>query len=256
MVIHDAMAVMLSWLPFTAKRSMGIVPQADSTCPTLSPLLEHPRLRDIAENTDVKPVLGAARMLSKDSMLPDDHLFTALLRTGLVQDMLFLFDSEQHIAYLVIDLGTDVCGHAKIVHGGLLSSICDETYGALVYCMKQSGAIGPEPAVTANLNINYRKPVPREACLFCTAKMVKMEGRKMFLEAVMTDINSEAVYVDSTTLFINIKHKEVKAEAVEPPKNSEACPQDADQPDMGPEDVTQWHSEPRYTNLLKHIGLQ
>lgn len=53
---------------------MGLVPPKDATCPTLSPLLEHQRLRDIAENTDVKPVLGAARMLSKDSMLPDDHL--------------------------------------------------------------------------------------------------------------------------------------------------------------------------------------
>lgn len=91
--------------------------------------------------------------------------FTALLRTELVQDMLFLFDAKQSIAYLVVDLGKDVCGHAKIVHGGLLSSICDETYGALVYCMKQENAIGPEPAVTANLNINYRKV---RSCLHCS----------------------------------------------------------------------------------------
>lgn len=83
--------------------------------------------------------------------------FTALLKTGLVEDMLFLFDAKQPTAHLVIDLGKDVCGHAKIVHGGLLSSICDESYGALVYCMKQEKVIGPEPAVTANLNINYRK---------------------------------------------------------------------------------------------------
>lgn len=85
--------------------------------------------------------------------------FTALLKTFLVQDMLFLFDANQTTSYLVIDLGKDVCGHAKIVHGGLLSSICDETYGALVYCMKQAKVIGPEPAVTANLNIDYRKVV-------------------------------------------------------------------------------------------------
>lgn len=86
--------------------------------------------------------------------------FTALLKTSLVQDMLFLFDANQRTSFLVIDLGKDVCGHAKIVHGGLLGSICDETYGALVYCMKQANVIGPEPAVTANLNINYRKVVP------------------------------------------------------------------------------------------------
>lgn len=83
--------------------------------------------------------------------------FTALLKTDLVQDMLFLFNASEKTAYLVIDLGKDVCGHAKIVHGGLLSAICDETYGALIYCMKKAQVIGPEPAVTANLNINYRK---------------------------------------------------------------------------------------------------
>ena len=95
------------------------------------------------------------------------------------------------------------------------------------------------------------QPVPREACLLCRAKMVKMEGRKMFLEATLSDINSAAVYVESTTLFINMKQKEVKAEPTNPPEKSEA----AQKLDMGPQDVTQWHSEPRYTNLLKDIGL-
>lgn len=74
MSIQEAMNVLLSWLPYTAKKSMGMVSKTDNTCPTLSPLLEHPRLRKLAENEDVKPVLGAARMLSKDSALPDDHL--------------------------------------------------------------------------------------------------------------------------------------------------------------------------------------
>lgn len=72
MPIQDAMNVLLSWLPYTSRKSLDS--RAEDTCPTLSPLLQHPRLRDLAENTDVKPVLGAARMLSKDSILPDDHL--------------------------------------------------------------------------------------------------------------------------------------------------------------------------------------
>jgi acyl-coenzyme A thioesterase PaaI-like protein len=83
--------------------------------------------------------------------------FTALLKTSLVKDMLFLLNIDDLVAYLAIDLGPDVCGHAKIVHGGLLSAICDETLGSLVYGMKQKGILGPEPAVTANLSINYRK---------------------------------------------------------------------------------------------------
>jgi acyl-coenzyme A thioesterase PaaI-like protein len=87
--------------------------------------------------------------------------FTSLLKTGLVEDMLFLLEQKPGTkdmqAHLVVDLGRDVCGHAKIVHGGLLGAICDETFGALVYSMKQKRLLGPEPAVTANLNVNYRK---------------------------------------------------------------------------------------------------
>lgn len=103
--------------------------------------------------------------------------------------------------------------------------------------------------------VRVLQPVPREACLLCTAKMVKMEGRKMFLEATMCNINSETVYVESSTLFINMKQKEVLAESTKPPEASDNGLQDTGQADMGPQDVSQWHSEPRYTNLLKHIGL-
>lgn len=95
--------------------------------------------------------------------------FTALLKTGLVRDMLFLFNTATREAHLAVELGADVCGHAKIVHGGLTSSICDETFGALVYALKQGRALGGEPAVTANLSINYRAvrpcwlaPLPRQ----------------------------------------------------------------------------------------------
>lgn len=83
--------------------------------------------------------------------------FKALLKTGLVEDMLFLYDSKNSEAHLVILLGRDVCGHEKIVHGGLTSSICDETYGALVYAMKQADLLGAGIAVTANLSVNFRK---------------------------------------------------------------------------------------------------
>lgn len=86
--------------------------------------------------------------------------FTALLKTKLVEDLLFLFDEEQSVAHLVIKLGRDVCGHAQIMHGGLTSSIFDETFGALVYVMKQRRLLTADLAVTANLNLNYRKVRP------------------------------------------------------------------------------------------------
>lgn len=74
MMIQDTMNTLISWIPYTVRKSMGMVARTTETDPTLSTLLQHPRLQKLAENSDVKPVLGAASMLSKDGSLPDDHL--------------------------------------------------------------------------------------------------------------------------------------------------------------------------------------
>lgn len=85
--------------------------------------------------------------------------------------------------------------------------------------------------------------------------MVKMEGRKMFLEATITDTNTEVTYVDSTTLFINMKKKFPQSTPVETVKDVTVESKPSDDIDTGPVDISQWHSEPRYVNLLKDIGL-
>jgi hypothetical protein len=69
--MQDILAVLRRWLPYTV---LGASSDVDHTCPTLSPLLNHPGLRDLARDVDVTPVLGAARMLSDDSLLPSDHM--------------------------------------------------------------------------------------------------------------------------------------------------------------------------------------
>jgi hypothetical protein len=74
MAIEDFVAILLQWLPYTARRAIKVPVKEDDTHPSLSPLLQHPGLAELASNPNVKPVLGAARMLSKDSNLPDDHM--------------------------------------------------------------------------------------------------------------------------------------------------------------------------------------
>ena len=44
--------------------------------------------------------------------------FTAFLKVGLVNDMLCLYSSETQEFHTVVGLGSNVCGHPKIVHGG------------------------------------------------------------------------------------------------------------------------------------------
>lgn len=53
----------------------------------------------------------------------------------------------------VVHIGSSLCGHPGIVHGGIISAIFDNAFGWLFLAHKM------KPAFTANLNINFRKPV-------------------------------------------------------------------------------------------------
>jgi hypothetical protein len=46
------------------------------------------------------------------------------------------------------------------------------------------------------------QPMPATAKVLCTAKIQKIEGRKVFVEASIDDLNSEEHFVDATALFI------------------------------------------------------
>jgi len=91
------------------------------------------------------------------------------------------------------------------------------------------------------------QPVPTESCVLCSARIAKLEGRKMFLEASICHMDSKAHYVDSNALFINMK-----------PGSESIVKQQASGPlgDLGIEtDVSKWNDEPRYSSICKDIGL-
>ena len=70
MPVQEILGVLQRWFPYTA----GAARTPTSDCPTLSKLLKRPELESLANNPDIQPMLGAARMLSGDSLLPDDHM--------------------------------------------------------------------------------------------------------------------------------------------------------------------------------------
>lgn len=59
--------------------------------------------------------------------------FSTLLHTGLLHDMLCLYNGERQQFHTLVTLGANVCGHPRITHGGRLPapSYCDPcaTYG-------------------------------------------------------------------------------------------------------------------------------
>ena len=63
--------------------------------------------------------------------------------------------------FRLISSSTQNCRHDRgIVHGGLSAMIIDEALGVLVYMLKRDSVLGPGPAFTAHLGVDYKKVWP------------------------------------------------------------------------------------------------
>ncbi|KAK7689648.1 hypothetical protein QCA50_007441 [Cerrena zonata] len=60
---------------------------------------------------------------------------------------------DESESYIFMHVGTGLCGHEGIVHGGLLATILDESLGR-ISILNLPDKVG----VTANLNLNYKAP--------------------------------------------------------------------------------------------------
>eukprot|EP00744_Colponema_vietnamica_P004082 GILI01006153.1.p1 GENE.GILI01006153.1~~GILI01006153.1.p1 ORF type:complete len:239 (-),score=25.01 GILI01006153.1:36-677(-) len=109
----------------------------------------------------------------------------------------FITDNKDYLLG-VWQLGPGLCGHPKIVHGGVSAFMFDETFGWM-------GAANLGRSFTANLNVNYKRPmiVDESGSLFVVFKVYvdRREGRKLFLKASCIDENDN-MYSDATCLFL------------------------------------------------------
>lgn len=71
--------------------------------------------------------------------------------------MLCTFNAKKREFSSLITLGTNVCGHPTIVHGGLTAAIVDETLGGLNYLLKSRGMLDPGPAFTVHMTMDWKK---------------------------------------------------------------------------------------------------
>lgn len=108
----------------------------------------------------------------------------------------------------VFYLGADLTGHPGIVHGGMLATLLDE--GLARCCFP---ALPNKVGVTANLNINYRRPAPAGTFFVLRATTTKVEGRKAYveghIETLAEDGRESVVLVEASALFVEPKNVEV-----------------------------------------------
>lgn len=109
----------------------------------------------------------------------------------------------------IMYLGEDLSGHPGVVHGGLLATLLDE--GLARCCFP---ALPNKVGMTANLNIDYRKPAYAGQYFVLKAKTVKVEGRKAWveghIESLPKDGEEPTVVVEASALFIEPKQAAVR----------------------------------------------
>lgn len=98
----------------------------------------------------------------------------------------------------VFEVGAKVCGHPSIVHGGMTATLLDQVLGIATFV-----ALPKRMCFTANLNMNYRKPLPAGAKVAVRARTTKIDGRKLHASGrveLLSDPNT--VFADANALFI------------------------------------------------------
>jgi uncharacterized protein (TIGR00369 family) len=85
----------------------------------------------------------------------------------------FELDQESRRASGKFVLGPRYAGGAGFVHGGIIAVLLDEAMGKI-------SKLSEERAVTAELNIEYRKPVPVDAEIVVNGWQEEEKGRNRF----------------------------------------------------------------------------
>ena len=145
--------------------------------------------------------------------LPETHrkhsLTAGILRgPGLIPVPPLVFCEEGKNLVSICYLGTDMCGHIGVVHGGLLATLMDE--GMAKCCF---AALPNKIGLTARLTVNYRAPAPAGSFVVMKAEVVKVEGRKAWVEARIETLGEGAdggkILVEGEGLFVEPKYARV-----------------------------------------------
>lgn len=94
---------------------------------------------------------------------------------------------QNNSSYTFFHLGHKLSGHQKIIHGGLLATILDELTCRLAFQNNHSRS-----GVTANLNINYRKPCFINTFVLIKCEVTKKAGRKCYVRGSVYQVDLES----------------------------------------------------------------
>lgn len=168
-------------------------------------IFEHPLTKSLLD--DEKYIASRPHLKIPEAMRHQNLTGGTLLGKDKIAVPPLQFTTEDGSTFVSIQyLGSALCGHPGIVHGGLLATLLDE--GLARCCFP---ALPNKVAVTASLKIDYKAPVMAGQVIVLKAETTKVEGRKAWVKGRLETLVDESkgekpmVLTEGEALFIEPK---------------------------------------------------
>lgn len=157
------------------------------------------------ENNPISDAMARQFNLDRTTQLPDH--FSDFL-SGKSDDRVRLkhfFDETDHTFFMWFRPGEGVMGAPGFCHGGLISTILDESMGT---CCWWNGHM----VMTVNIDIRYKAKIPIHHEYICSAKIKTVRGRRIFTEGEILDQQGKVCAV-SKGIFLKVSPERMSSDA-------------------------------------------
>uniref|UniRef100_A0A2K6AR81 Acyl-coenzyme A thioesterase THEM4 n=1 Tax=Macaca nemestrina TaxID=9545 RepID=A0A2K6AR81_MACNE len=135
--------------------------------------------------------------LVKEEQMSQTQLFTRSFDDGLGFEYVMFYSEVEKRMVCLFQGGPYLEGPPGFVHGGAIATMIDSTVGM---CALMAGGV----IVTANLNINYKRPIPLCSVVMINSQLDKVEGRKCFVSCNVQSVDEQTLYSEATSIFIKL----------------------------------------------------
>ena len=106
----------------------------------------------------------------------------------------------------LVQMGSELTGHPGVIHGGFTAALLDDLFGWAAGSERKARSLGPAN-FTANLDVNYRRPLLAGATYLIEVRVDRVEKtKKIYLTATLSDAQGRTC-VEATSLYIVAKPK-------------------------------------------------
>ncbi|GAB5575544.1 acyl-coenzyme A thioesterase THEM4 [Prionailurus iriomotensis] len=132
--------------------------------------------------------------------LSQAQLFPRSLEEGLGFEYAMFHNYIEDRTVCIFQGGPYLQGAPGFLHGGAIATMIDATLGMCAVV-----AVGV--AMTASLNISFKRPIPLGSVVVINSQVDKVEGRKLFLSCNIRSMDEKTVYSEATSLFVKLDPK-------------------------------------------------